>query len=122
MANTEPFRAVSQTVDERIDGMNHTAKAHAIIFKKSKKSGELNSQLADFIDMMRDRSNNRIRNNERVLHLIFHLAGFDKSQFNNKLKDFTVEEQRSLISAIHQFKAVAAELPDKLIMPELISH
>ncbi|CDL86697.1 Phage-related protein (fragment) [Xenorhabdus cabanillasii JM26] len=72
--------------------------------------------------MMRDRSNNRIRNNERVLHLIFHLAGFDKSQFNNELKDFTPEEQRSLISAIHQFKAVAAELPDKLVMPELISH
>ncbi|MEQ1968683.1 DUF5347 family protein [Xenorhabdus nematophila] len=119
MANTEPYRAVSLTLDEQINGLN---KAAELLWPRVCDVKQSNRQLAEFIDYMRDRSNNRVRNNERLLHLIFHLAGFDKSRYDAKFSEFTAEELRSLILAINQFKAVAAILPAKLILPKLISH
>ncbi|CAM4070382.1 DUF5347 family protein [Xenorhabdus thuongxuanensis] len=121
MANTEPYRAVSLTLDEKINGFNKTAEMlnpHISDIEKS------NSQLADFIEYMRDRTNNRIRNNERLLHLIFHLAGFDKSRYNAEFSEFTEQEVRSLILAMNQFKGVASIIPTKLVLPKqkLISH
>ncbi|PHM73689.1 DUF5347 family protein [Xenorhabdus kozodoii] len=118
MANTEPCRAVALTLDEKIDGLNKSAALRAKFFVDKNS----NSQLADFIETMRDRTNNRVRNNERMLHLIFHLAGIDKSRFDIRFNEFTPDEIRSLILAINQLKALASILPDKLILPELISH
>ncbi|OKP03906.1 DUF5347 family protein [Xenorhabdus eapokensis] len=119
MANTEPCRAVSLTLDEKIKGLNKTAELLAPIVYDIKKS---NSQLADFIASMRDRTNNRVMNNEKLLHAMFYLAGFDKSRYNAKFSEFTEAEIRSLIRVINQFKTVAKELPNKLVMPNLIEH
>ncbi|KLU15552.1 MULTISPECIES: DUF5347 family protein [Xenorhabdus] len=119
MANTEPYRAVSLTLDEQINGLNKTAELLAPIVCDIKKS---NSQLADFIECMRDRTNNRVMNNEKLLHVMFYLAGFDKSRYNTKVSEFTEEEIRSLIMVMNQFKAVAERIPSKLVMPNLIEH
>ncbi|WP_338803345.1 DUF5347 family protein [Xenorhabdus griffiniae] len=119
MANTEPYRAVSLTLDEKINGLNKTAEMLAPRVYDIKKS---NSQLADFMAYMRDRTNNRVRNNEQVLHFIFHLAGFDKSRYNVKFNELTQSELRSLVAAMNQFKSVAEILPNKLVMPNLIEH
>ncbi|KGM27593.1 hypothetical protein KS18_14185 [Photorhabdus luminescens] len=115
MANTEPCRAVVLTLDEKIDGLNKTSEARNRYFCDDK---ENNNKLDDFIETMRDRTNNRVRNNERVLHLIFHLAGFDKERYHVKFKELTIEERRSLILAINQLRAVASILPDKLALPK----
>ncbi|WP_338804825.1 DUF5347 family protein [Xenorhabdus griffiniae] len=116
MANTEPYRAVSMTLDEKIDGLNKSAELRAKYFSDD------NRELAEMIEYLRDRTNNRTRNNEQLLHLIFNLAGFDKSRYEVKFHQLTNNEQRSLILAMNQLKALASILPDKLVMPELITH
>ncbi|CAM3291595.1 DUF5347 domain-containing protein [Xenorhabdus nematophila] len=116
MANTESCRAVVLTLDERIDGLNAAAELRHKVFSDD------NSELAEFMEYMRDRTNNRVRNNERILHLIFHLAGFDKSRYDVKFNELTKNEQRALILAMNQFKAVASILPAKLVLSALMTH
>ncbi|CDL83859.1 DUF5347 family protein [Xenorhabdus szentirmaii] len=109
MANTEPYRAVILTLDEKIDGMLNTAQIKNRVLKQNS-----DKAIAEFIKNMRDRTNNRSRNNERVLHSILHLAGFPKSKYGTPYESFTYDEKKAFIEAIIQFKAVASLMPESI--------
>ncbi|MBD2786619.1 DUF5347 family protein [Xenorhabdus sp. DI] len=106
MANTEPYRAVSLTIDEKIQGMLHTAKTKRDYLKQ-----DSDKAIAEFIKDMRDRTNNRVRNNESVLHFIFHQAGFPESRYSAPYDSFTYDEKRAFKEAMIQFKAVVSQMP-----------
>ncbi|PHM65705.1 Phage-related protein [Xenorhabdus stockiae] len=110
MANTESHRAVVLTLDERIDGMCQVAKTRASVFSGSVSASD--KAIAEFIKNMRDRTNNRKRNNKKLLHVLFHLAGLPKSRYDAQYEDFTLDERHSLIEAFMQYKAVAAIMPE----------
>ncbi|MDX7987683.1 hypothetical protein FE392_10110 [Xenorhabdus sp. 12] len=109
MANTEPYRAVILTLDEKIDGMLHTAHVKSHVFKR-----DSDKAITEFIKNMRDRTNNRTRNNERVLHYIFHLAGFPKSKYDTPYESFTYDEKKAFIEAMFQFKAAVSYMPESI--------
>ncbi|PHM36187.1 Phage-related protein [Xenorhabdus mauleonii] len=118
MANTEPCRAVSLELNEKIYGINKTTELRRH-FNYGKKS---NNQLAEFIKTMRDPTYNREQNNKKLLHSIFHLAGFDESRYDVKFNELTLEEERSLVLVLNQIKGMVTILPNKLVLPELPPH
>ncbi|WFQ80024.1 DUF5347 family protein [Xenorhabdus sp. SF857] len=120
MANTESHRAISLTLDEKIRGMNKTAEFLSGHFDND--GLRTDKQLADFLDYMRDRTNNRVWNNERFLHMMFHMAGFDKSRYHIGINEFTPEEKKSFIFILHQCQAICSVLPNKLVIPKLTPH
>ncbi|WP_426578392.1 DUF5347 family protein [Xenorhabdus stockiae] len=111
MINTKPYRSLSYTLDWRID-----SGCKAISKKRCFPNFESASDktISKFIKNMRDPINNRKRNNEMLLHVIFNLAGFPESKHDAQYEDLTKEEKRSLIEAMIQYKAVADYMPGLL--------
>ncbi|CDG96499.1 Phage-related protein [Xenorhabdus bovienii str. puntauvense] len=111
MANTEPYRAVPLTLDEKIDGMYHTAQIKGAFFDSVSNSDKA---ISEFIKNMRDRTNNRKRNNKKLLHGLFHLAGLPKSRYESQYEDFTSDERRSLKEAMIQLQAAVSWMPKNI--------
>ncbi|HBL6943165.1 TPA: DUF5347 domain-containing protein [Morganella morganii] len=105
-------RAVSMTIDEKIDGMNIAAKMRANLFQIQGKP--LNAGMGDFMKELRSHSNNKVRNNNRVLSMIFFLAEIEKEKHGLKFEQLTHNEQVRFIEAINQIKAVASIFPTDL--------
>lgn len=105
-------RAVSMTIDEKIDGMNIAAKMRANLFQIQGKP--LNAGMGDFMKELRSHSNNKVRNNNRVLSMIFFLAEIEKEKHSFKFEQLTHNEQVRFIEVINQIKAVASIFPTDL--------
>lgn len=109
-------RAVSYSLDEKIDGMNRAAKVRGALFIKngSINGKEINAGMTVFLKEMRCRTNNRARENSRVLSAIFFLAGIDKAKHDSDFKSLNEDEQIRLIEAMNQIKAVTSIFPTDL--------
>ncbi|CDG86488.1 DUF5347 family protein [Xenorhabdus bovienii] len=111
MANTESHSAVVLTLDEKIDGMCHTAQIKGTFFDSVSNSDKA---ISEFIKNMRDRTNNRKRNNKKLLHGLFHLAGLPESRYESQYEDFTSDERRSLKEAMIQLQAAVSWMPKNI--------
>lgn len=74
----------------------------------------LNAGMEGFIKELRLQSNNKVRNNKRVLSMIFFLAEIEKEKHGFNFKQLTHDEQVRFIEAINQIKAVASIFPTDL--------
>ncbi|PHM38561.1 DUF5347 family protein [Xenorhabdus innexi] len=111
MANTESYRSLVYTLDRRIDfRFNYVRRMRSSHHFESSSD----RRIAKFIKNMRDPDNNQKRNNERLLHVIFNLAGFPESKYHAQYEDLTKEEKNSLIEAMVQYKTVADAMPGLL--------
>ncbi|CDH23533.1 DUF5347 family protein [Xenorhabdus nematophila] len=111
MANTEYHSAVVLTLDEKIDGMCHTAQIKGTVFVSVSNSDKA---ISEFIKNMRDRTNNRKRNNKKLLHGLFDLAGLPESRYESQYEDFTSDERRSLKEAMIQLQAFMSWIPKNI--------
>ncbi|MEX5733007.1 DUF5347 family protein [Providencia hangzhouensis] len=116
----EPFydRAITYTLDEKIDGLNQAAKLRGALFKyKDKVNGKkINQGLIDFINELNDVTNNREnkRQNKRVIGLIYFLADIKKEKHHLNYDQLDNDEQIRLVEAINQLKAINSILPNDL--------
>lgn len=109
-------RVVSYSLDEKIDGMNRAAKVRGKLFEnKDRINGKkINRGMDVFLKEMRCSSNNRERENKRVLSAIFFLAEIEKQKHELDFCELNEYEQLRLIEAINQIKAVASIFPTDL--------
>lgn len=109
-------RQVSYSLDEKINGLNCTAKVRGKLFdKKDCVNGKkINAGMNIFLKEMRSMSNNRERDNGRVLSAIFFLAEIDKTKHSVEFDELSEDEQIRLIEAINQIKAVTSIFPTDL--------
>lgn len=109
-------RQVSYSLDEKINGLNRTAKVRGKLFdKKDCVNGKkINAGMNVFLKEIRSTSNNRERDNGRVLNAIFFLAEIDKTKHSLEFDELSEDEQIRLIEAINQMKAVTSIFPTDL--------
>ncbi|MDL4385810.1 hypothetical protein B9P84_18170 [Citrobacter braakii] len=109
-------RQVLYSLDEKINGLNCTAKVRGKLFEKKDcvNGKEINAGMTVFLKEMRSTINNRERDNGRVLNAIFFLAEIDKKKHNSEFDELSEDEQISLIEAINQIKAVTSIFPTDL--------
>ncbi|MGO2307133.1 MAG: DUF5347 family protein [Providencia sp.] len=108
-ANIKLYQNQGVTLDSRVNGLNQAAKLRTSVFH-SDKSNPDNRELIGFIEYLR-------LNDERVLNMIFYLAGIKSEQHHLGFDEFNKEEKQSIIIAINQIKALAALLPKHIAMP-----
>lgn len=97
-----------ESLSKRTAALNNAAKMRAKVFKYQNKSIE-NKKLSSFVEYIR-------KQDERVLHMIFHLANLsDKKEL--KFNALSSEEQKLFITAINQIKALNALFPTQILMP-----
>lgn len=102
------------TPDERIDGLNHTARLRGQLVSRT----HINRMMQTFIDTLRDKTLNRQRKNVRVLELLFYLAGITKDRHILNFADLTVSEQQRFTEAMNQLKVVVSLFPAELALPQ----
>ncbi|HGY2835152.1 TPA: DUF5347 family protein [Morganella morganii] len=109
-------RAVIYSLDEKINGLNRAAKVRGKLFEnKDHINGKkINHGMDVFLKEMRCSSNNRERENKRVLSAIFFLAEIEKQKHELDFCELNEDEQLRLIEAINQIKAVASIFPTDL--------
>lgn len=105
-------RVASLSLDEKIDGMNTSARMRARLLDCQGKP--LNAGMNDFMKELRLQSNNKVRNNSRVLSMIFFLAEIEKEKHSFNFEKLTHDEQMRFIEAINQIKAVTSIFPTDL--------
>lgn len=109
-------RVIEYTLDEKIDQLNHCAKLRGALFKgkETVKGKKMNEGLIEFIKDLNSAPNNRERKNKRVVGLIYVLAGIEKNKHSLNYNQLSEDEQRRLVEAINQLKAVSSILPTDL--------
>ncbi|MEI9534346.1 DUF5347 family protein [Moellerella wisconsensis] len=96
------------TLTERTAALNKAAELRTQLLQ-CRNEEPTNQQLSGFIDYLR-------KQDERMLNMIFHLANLsDKKE--KKFTDLNVDEQKRLITALNQIKALTALIPNQIIMP-----
>ncbi len=108
-ANIRLYHNQGTTLDSRVNGLNQAAKLRTSVFHFDKSNPD-NRELIGFIEYLR-------LNDERVLNMIFYLAGIKSDQHQLGFDEFNKEEKQSIITAINQIKALSALLPKHIAMP-----
>ena len=108
-ANIKLYQNQGVTLDSRVNGLNQAAKLRTSVFHSDKNNPD-NRELIGFIEYLR-------LNDERVLNMIFYLAGIKNEQHHLGFDEFNKKEKQSIITAINQIKALAALLPKYIAMP-----
>ncbi|WP_272679462.1 DUF5347 family protein [Providencia sp. PROV032] len=96
------------TIEERTAALNRAAEMKTELLKCRKEEPN-NQQLSGFIDYLREQD-------ERILNMIFHLAKLSEKR-EMKFDDLNVDEQKQLITALNQIKALNALIPNQIAMP-----
>lgn len=95
------------TPDERIDGLNHTARLRGQLISR----GQINREMQTFMDTLRDHTNNRQRKNVRALELLLYLAEIPKTRHHLNFDELTTDEQCRLTEAMNQLKVIVTLFP-----------
>jgi|GEM_PF-5557291 len=113
-----PFfnRAIKYSLDEKIDQLNHCATLRGTLFNgpSEVKGRRMNQGLIEFIHDLKSAPNNRERKNKRVVSLIYFLADINKDRHALNYDQLSEDEQRRLVEAINQLKAISSILPTDL--------
>lgn len=95
-------------IEERTAALNRAAEMKTELLKCRKEEPN-NQQLSGFIDYLREQD-------ERILNMIFHLAKLSEKR-EMRFDDLNVDEQKQLITALNQIKALNALIPNQIAMP-----
>lgn len=108
-ANIKYYQSQGQTLAERTEGLNQAARLRTSIFHSNKENPD-NRELNGFIEYLR-------LHDERVLSMIFYLAGIKSHQHQFTFDEFNKADKQSIIIAINQLKALSALIPKHIAMP-----
>lgn len=111
MAIISPSATLPLSAGERLSGLNHIAELRGRFW------GDSWSEVARFIEQMRDKRDVQFEENSRALAAIFFLARVPAARQLLSPDALTLDEKRALIAAMNHFRAVVSLFPKRLTMP-----
>ncbi|WP_200553552.1 DUF5347 family protein [Kosakonia sp. LAM2021] len=111
MAITSSVVHVPLNTSERLSGLNHIAELRGRLW------GDNWSDVARFIDDLRDPRDEHADENNRALAAIFFLARVPAARQALNPNALTLDEKRAVIAAMNHFRAVVSQFPKRLTMP-----
>lgn len=102
MANTEQVRALPLTLEERQNGLKHTAEIWCL-FPNPKHKGLIPALI-----------NEMGETDPKMKGAIYYLAGIERARHNNKFSDLRPDEQRNIVDALNRWRASASLLPERI--------
>ncbi|MDV5357778.1 DUF5347 domain-containing protein [Enterobacter asburiae] len=111
MAITSPTASTPLSAGQRLTGLNHISEL------RGRHWGDSWSEVARFIDDLRDRRDEQYEANARALAALFFLARVPRARQILDPHQLTLEEKRALVAAMNHFRVVVSLFPKRLTMP-----